>query len=240
MHIRSNTESKVIEEQIKSFYSKIMFPGEYTFDDLSFYDEIVVNDFLSAYDNAVSGNERILDLGCGSGFICNFIGRKYPGVVIDAVDFSDSIDYATKFSKDHQINNIRYYKTNFFNFKPKGKYDIIISNGVLHHIPEYLTAIEKAKSLLKKQGKIVAGVYNSYGKLAKQLFPIKYRCKLLCEDQESVPYETSFTNKEFLNFFNDFKIKSIYPSFKNHFVDAYNIFNYKNGGLTIYELEAST
>jgi hypothetical protein len=79
-------------------------------------------------------------------------------------------------------------------------------------------------------------VYNYYGKSIKKIFPITYRSELLRTDQEDVPYETNFTNKEFLNYFKEFKINTIHPSINNQLVDITNLMNYANGGLTVYNL----
>jgi 2-polyprenyl-3-methyl-5-hydroxy-6-metoxy-1,4-benzoquinol methylase len=224
------------ESEIKKFYSEINFPGPYTIDDLCYYDTDMCNKFLSKYNDKVIGNERILDLGCGSGFITNLIAKRHPGVAIDAIDFSNSIDYAENFSRTHNITNIHYIKENFLDWQPTGYYDYIMSNGVLHHIGQHRQAFEKVNSLLKINGLAVIGIYNSYGKIAKSMFNIKYRRHLLYLDQETAPYETSFSHKEFLSYFKNYKLENVHPGVCNHLVDFRNIFNYHNGGLTVYQL----
>lgn len=224
------------QQAVKEFYGKIKFPGPYTLNDLDFYKDILANKFLLPYDNMIQGNERILDIGCGTGFITNLIARRHPGVVIDAIDFSDSIDFAKDFSQTNNIQNVQYFKENFLDWNTSNQYDIIISNGVLHHIIDHQQAIQKLKDLLKLNGLAVIGIYNSYGKLAKNLFKIKYRNHLLYLDQEHAPYETSFTHKQFMSYFPGYTINSVYPSIGTRYVDFVNLFNYNNGGLTIYQL----
>jgi len=219
-------------EEIKKFYSKLKFPGMYTIQDLEFYDDVICNDYLNFYNNAVIGCKSVLDVGCGSGFILNFLARKYPNIHFDAVDFSDSIDYSIWFSKQHQINNITYHKIDFLEWKMEKQFDLVISNGVIHHIPQYNIAIEKIKKLSSK--KIAIGIYNSYGKLLKKIIPINYISDVLYADQEKCPFEISFVDVEFRQFFLEYSLLKIYPSCKNYFVNFYNLFNYKNGGLTIY------
>lgn len=222
--------------QVQDFYSAIKFPGLYSIDDLNFYKQGIHNNFLSIYNVGVQGCGRVLDVGCGTGFITNLLAIKNPKIKFDAIDFSDSVDYAWRFSVKNKIKNVNYIKDDFFNFNPAGKYDCIISNGVLHHMPDYPLAIEKLKSMIKPKGKLILGVYNSYGKSVKKIVPVKYRSELLRADQEDVPYEVSFTNQEFLSYFPEFKINVIYPSINNRLVDLSNLLNYKNGGLTIYNL----
>jgi 2-polyprenyl-3-methyl-5-hydroxy-6-metoxy-1,4-benzoquinol methylase len=229
-----------IASQVRKFYGDIKFPGLYTINDLDFYQENIHNDFLSSYNNGVKNCTTVLDVGCGTGFITNLLAIKNPNLKIDAIDFSDSIEFANEFSKLNNITNITYYKEDFFNFKTDQQYDCIICNGVLHHMPEYENAINKFKNMIAPNGKLILGVYNRLGKTVKKVIPVTYRSELLRADQEDVPYETNFSNKEFLNYFLDFNIDSIHPSFNNQLVDLSNLLNYKNGGLTVYSLTRKT
>ena len=225
-----------IASRVRKFYSEIKFPGLYTIDELSFYKDSIPNNFLSIYNNGIQGCTRILDIGCGTGFITNLLAIKNLNTRIDAVDFSDSIEVAIEFSKEHNITNVTYYKEDFFKFKSSEKYDCIICNGVLHHMPDYKIAIERIKSMIPPEGKLILGVYNQFGKSVKKIIPVTYRSELLRIDQEDVPYEINFSNQEFLNYFSEFTVNNIYPSFNNRLVNISNLLNYQNGGLTVYDL----
>jgi len=218
--------------EIKEFYSRLQFPGTYTIADLEFYDSVVCNEYLKIFDEAVSKSKTVLDIGCGSGFIINFLARRYPNVLFDAVDFSDSIDLAKQFSKTHGINNIKYYKEDFLTWKTDKTYDVVLSNGVLHHIPEYNCAVDKISRLATD--KVIIGIYNTYGKLLKRVSKIQYTSDILYIDQEHCPFEVAFTDKEFKKLFGMFDICKVYPSFQNRLIDFRNLFNAKNGGLTVY------
>lgn len=228
-----------IESEIKEFYGKLKFPGIYSIKDLEFYDEYVCNKYLKFFDDAMSTSSSVLDLGCGSGFITNFLARRHPDIKFTAVDFSDSIDYAKEFSKENNINNVKYLKTNILNLTSEEKFDCVLSNGVLHHIPEYDSAIRILKSLVKDNGQLALGVYNSYGKLLKKVFPINYTNTILALDQEAVPFEVTWSHSEFRNLFSEYNIKLAMPSIRNRFIDMVNLFNFKNGGLTVYLLKKS-
>lgn len=225
-----------VASQVRKFYSEIKFPGLYTIDELAFYQDVISNDFLSIYNNGIQDCTQILDVGCGTGFITNLLAIKNPDVLIDAVDFSDSIEFANEFSKEHTITNVTYYKEDFFKFKAVKQYDCIICNGVLHHMPDYKTAIKKFKDMITPNGKLILGVYNRFGKAVKKIMPVTYRSELLRADQEDTPYEVNFSNQEFLDYFSEFNVNTIYPSLNNKLVDISNLVNYNNGGLTVYNL----
>jgi ubiquinone/menaquinone biosynthesis C-methylase UbiE len=220
--------------EVKEFYSRLQFPGTYTIEDLKFYDSTVCNDYLKIFDDAVSQSSSVLDIGCGSGFIINFLARRHPNILFDAVDFSDSIDVAKQFSNNHGIYNISYYKEDFLTWNTDKTYDLVLSNGVLHHMPKYKQAVSKIHELATD--KVVIGIYNKYGKLLKRVVKVQYSSDILYIDQEHCPFEVSFTDKEFKSLFDTFGIHKVYPSFQNKLVDFRNFFNAKNGGLTVYSM----
>ena len=225
-------------QAIKEFYSKLQFPGPYTIDDLNFYSDDIINDYLKIFDEHTKHAVRVLDVGCGSGFIVNFLANRHPNIIFDAVDFSDSIDFAQQFSSEHNIKNINYYKEDFLLWDAEYKYDLVLSNGVLHHIPEYQSAVKKIHNLAT--GTVLIGIYNSYGKLLKRVFNINYVNQTLYLDQEHCPFEVSFSDRQFKELFDEYDVISVYPSFCNRLVDFYNLFNAGNGGLTIYVLQQKT
>lgn len=220
------------EHQIKEFYSDLKFPGPYSIEELEFYDQHLINPFLKFYNDAIQDCKNVLDIGCGSGFIVNFLARRNPDIKFDAIDFSNSIDYARQFSNTQAITNVIYHKENFLDWQASFSYDVVICNGVLHHIPKYQQALEKIKNLTTN--KIAIGIYNSYGKFLKKFLKINYINQILYADQEQCPFELTFNDKEFRNLFKEFNLTTTYPGYKTHLVDLYNLINYSNGGLTLY------
>lgn len=222
------------EEQVRDFYSNIQFPGTYDISQLEINTNYI-NPYLKFYHNSVQTGTHCLDIGCGTGLISNFLAKNNPNINFDAVDFSESIEYAKDFAQIHNLKNINYLKYNFLEFPIYKKYDVVICTGVLHHMPEYIAAINLIKNLANK--KIIIGIYNTYAKLIQKNIKLDYANETYRLDQESVPFELSFTNKELLDLFKEYKLTSVYPSINNKLVDFKNLFNYKNGGLTLYEFE---
>jgi 2-polyprenyl-3-methyl-5-hydroxy-6-metoxy-1,4-benzoquinol methylase len=224
----------MLAEKIKKFYSELHFPGRYTWEDISFYNEYGIhNIYLKEIDKVLQHGIDVLDIGCGTGLVSNLFASRYKSS-FTALDFSDSIDYAQKFAKDNSIKNVNWVKKDFLQFNTEKQYDVIICCGVLHHIPKHEQALATMKRLLKPNGILVLAVYNKYGKILKKLFKIDYKSDILYQDQENNPFELSFTNKQVLDMCKDLKFKRSSPSIRNYLVDSLAWTNSKNGGLVLY------
>lgn len=225
----------MITEEIKKFYSDLHFPGRYSWEDLKFYeDQGIHNIYLREINSVMRDDISVLDVGCGTGLVSNLFADKYKNSRFTAVDFSDSIDYASNFAKTNGIKNVNWVKQDFLQFETEQQYDIIICCGVLHHIPQYHHALAKIKNLLKPGGKLVLAVYNPWGKILKQFFKINYNCDILYQDQENNPFELSFSNSQVRDMCKDLKFHRSAPSISNHFVDLLALNNSENGGLVLY------
>lgn len=225
---------KIKSNKVKDFYSKLKFPGCYSIEDLQFYDKEIKNPYLKIIDDHLENNTNILDVGCGAGYILNLFASRYQSQ-FTAVDFSDAINYSIEFSQKHNIKNINYKKIDFLNINLSCQYDIVICQGVLHHIPDIDNAIQNLKSITKK--KLILSVYHPTGKLLKKYVNINYKNEMLRIDQEEVPYETSFTQKQVLTLFNNFKLVDSYPSNPCFEFISSPLKHSINGGLITYVLE---
>jgi 2-polyprenyl-3-methyl-5-hydroxy-6-metoxy-1,4-benzoquinol methylase len=222
-------------QEIKEFYSKLHFPGRYTCEDLQFYEEQGIhNVYLREIERILVDGMDVLDIGCGTGLVSNLFAKYRPNSQFTSIDFSDSIDYASNFAKENNINNVKWVKKDFLEFKTVKRYDVIICCGVLHHIPEYERALTKMKELLKPGGKLILAIYNKYGKILKRIVNIKYHNDVLYQDQELNPFELSFTNRQMLDMCKDLNFDLVSPSYNNKLVDFYACFNSVNGGLALY------
>ena len=223
----------MIDNSVKTFYDVNQFPGPYTLEDLHYHIPDVQNPYLKIIDNYITSDVKtVIDVGCGTGVISNLFAMKNPNINFTACDFAESIIFAEKFAVHNNINNIKYHKANFLEFgvQHKSKYDLVICQGVLHHIPEYENAIKYLSKLINPGGTLILGVYNPYGKILKKFFKIDYLNDILYKDQELNPFETSFTVQQVKNYFKELTLVDAYPSQSN--IRA--LFNSRNGGLTTY------
>jgi 2-polyprenyl-3-methyl-5-hydroxy-6-metoxy-1,4-benzoquinol methylase len=213
---------------IKEFYDTLHFPGQYTVADIS----EIKNKYLYTINSAIQDHQSVLDVGCGTGLITNFLALRHPTSQFTGIDFSESINVAQKFSRTHGINNASFIQKDFLKFDSQQKYDVVICQGVLHHIPDFQPAALKLSELAQKT--LIVGVYHPWGKWVKKYFKVAYHSNMLAKDQESHPFELSFTCNEIIEMFPKFKLCRSYPSHINMISQIEALFNYQNGGLITY------
>ncbi|MGQ9721164.1 MAG: class I SAM-dependent methyltransferase [Candidatus Jordarchaeum sp.] len=99
----------------------------------------------------VKENQRFLEVGCGSGAVSKHIAENYhlnvTGTDLDA----DQIELALESVKD--VPTIRFLEADATKLPFKDNdFDIVLSFGVMHHIPNWLDALEEIKRVLKPKG----------------------------------------------------------------------------------------
>ena len=92
----------------------------------------------------------VLDVGCGSGLLVHYLDDGKMSVTGIDTDFS-CIEYC----KNNYIpDNIMFRQNDFLSFETTYKYDVITFVASMHHM-DMEAAINKAKSLLNKNGKMI-------------------------------------------------------------------------------------
>jgi SAM-dependent methyltransferase len=109
---------------------------------------------------------RVLELGCGTGWLSILLAHYY-GCSVTGVDFNPvAIEQAGKLNEmvhPDKPSNPDFEVADLFLFDAPA-FDIVISHGVLHHTDNCMQGIRKACGLTKKQGHIIIGLYNRFGR----------------------------------------------------------------------------
>lgn len=164
----SDNDNVTIKQSL--FYNSTLFPNYDDMDDYaSLYDKASKSIFAKKLDLEIPFGSNILEAGCGTGQMSIFLSRFKR--TIHAIDISKgSLILAKNFITKNNINNVHLYRMNIFKlFFQKDYFDIIISNGVLHHTRDAELAFNNLVKYLKKDGLIIIGLYHKYGRFIHNL-----------------------------------------------------------------------
>ena len=95
--------------------------------------------------------KKILDIGCGTGETLTFLKSEFPNSELFGVDLSES---AIKYSKSRGHKQIYKASATSLPFKDD-TFNIVLLLDVLEHIKDHQKAVNEAKRVLKKKGKII-------------------------------------------------------------------------------------
>jgi carbamoyltransferase len=155
-----------VTEAVKAFYEETPFPNYDEHDSVrSLIDKSRRGIYAHMLNEGLPYNGRILEVGCGTGQLTNFLGISCREVV--GVDLClNSLRLAEHFRSEHELERVRFAQMNLFRpcFTP-GQFDVILCNGVLHHTADPYGGFKGLVPLLKPGGHIIIGLYNTYGRL---------------------------------------------------------------------------
>ncbi len=121
----------------------------------------------------LKGNEKILDIGCGSGTFTIKLAKKYPKSRIIGADISEKvIGFAKKEIKKRKIKNVSFIVSGANKIKTNEKFDVVIISHLIEHLENPLGALKEIKSRLKKGGKLFLTTpnYSSLWPIAEFVF----------------------------------------------------------------------
>jgi len=153
--------------QIQSkFYNEVKFPNYDEIDDFgTLLDKSERSTFFKKLDQEIKMFSKVLEAGCGTGQLSLFLSR-YQRQIFSIDLSSGSLDLGENFRKKTDIENLFFLKMSLFNLCFKEDFfDVIISNGVLHHTDNPRLAFIELTKHLKRDGYIVIGLYHKYGRI---------------------------------------------------------------------------
>ena len=150
---------------------------------LAFYEELPFNYRESAENSAeairsqnaaahypvlpplLSNETRVLDVGCGAGWLSNGIAFHY-GSRVTGIDFNPvAVERAQQVAATLDLDNVGFRTADLFEYGTEVPYDLVVSIGVLHHTADCHAAVRKACSaLVRPGGHVMIGLYHQYGR----------------------------------------------------------------------------
>jgi len=161
---------------VKEFYEEIPFPNYDDLDDrTSLQAKARRGIFADLLDQQLPPDSLILEAGCGTGQLTNFLGMHWQRRVIGADMCMNSLGVANGFRSKFAIVNASFLQMNLF--QPPfadGTFDVIISNGVLHTTADPEGGFRSLSAKLKPGGIFIVGLYNWLGHL-----PTRWRGRVI-------------------------------------------------------------
>jgi len=154
--------------EVAAFYEARPFPGYMPGDDASaLLDRCRRSPFLRALDEAIAPDARVLDAGCGTGQIGNFLALAAPRRrVVGADRCAASLAAAEGFRSRAEVDNLALVRADIFALPlPAAAFDVVISRGVVHHTPDPVRATLSVCSHVRPGGVLLLGIYESIARL---------------------------------------------------------------------------
>ena len=152
-----------------NFYKELPFNiyGSLTaaVDQIKKFDPLIVYPELGKIINQFKKKIKIIDFGCGGGWLVNSMSYHHKNKVeITGIDFNPKvIEYANKI-KDLCNLDSKFFTSDIFEFKSSEKFDLVISLGVLHHTNNCHEAIRYITSFNDQNSYLFLGLYHKYGR----------------------------------------------------------------------------
>jgi SAM-dependent methyltransferase len=156
-----------VTEIVKAFYEENPFPN---YDEIDSEETLVEKArkgvFARLLDEQIPQGAFVLEVGCGTGQLTNFLGMHYNRKVFGSDMCLHSLRLANGFRDRCGIKNAGFVQMNLFRpcFKQQA-FDLVVCNGVLHHTADPLGGFNSIARLVKPNGVIVIGLYNKIGRL---------------------------------------------------------------------------
>ena len=166
-----------VTHKVKEFYEANPFP-KYLDDDSpdSLRERSLASPSARHLDTEISPHARILDAGCGTGQLANFLALQKGRQVIGADLSINSLYHAKHFKDRCAIHNAGFLQMNLFRppFR-KAIFDVVIANRVLHHTRDPQHGFRQLASLLKPDGLFVLSLYNPLGRAGNNMRRLLYQ-----------------------------------------------------------------
>ncbi len=166
-HGDTSDTCRTITHNVQDFYEDAPFPNYNSFDNVSvFVERARQGIFARLLYEQIPANSHVLEVGCGTGQLSNFLAATTMSRVYATDMTRASLRLGQKFARDNKIGGIEFLQMNLFRpcIRPFSM-DVVISNGVLHHTYNTKRAFLSISRLVKPGGYIIVGLYNRIGRL---------------------------------------------------------------------------
>lgn len=164
----TSTEPGRVDEvarRVRQFYEACSFPG---YEDVETPFDLARKAgkgiYMQLLDEQVPWSARVLDAGCGTGQLVNFLSvmnRRATGI-----DLSwNSLRKGRAFKDRFDLEHARFVQMDIFRLALReASFDYVFTNGVLHHTADARGGFRALCRLVRPGGYLVIGLYNPFGR----------------------------------------------------------------------------
>ncbi|WP_332771078.1 methyltransferase domain-containing protein [Phenylobacterium sp.] len=157
-------------EAVRRFYDQAPFPGYPPRDSLAWLRaRAEASPFAQLLDQAIPGDARIVEVGCGTGQMTLNLARA-DRIVVGADLTLASLQLGAQAARRFGVDRALFVETDLH--RPslrEGAFDVVYSSGVVHHTPDPRAAFACIARLARPGGMIVVGLYNAVARLPLRL-----------------------------------------------------------------------
>lgn len=172
---KDSAEAIEITKNVKAFYEENPFPN---YDGIEEFGDLVTkgnqNPFTVRLLKAIGYNKTILEAGCGTGQLGNFLqlnNNHHLGIDLSLSSLGAGLEHKLR----NGLPRSSFCQQNIFDLGIKDEsFDVVIAHGVLHHTFDARKAFECVAKKAKPGGIVMVGLYNSYARV-----PTWIRAKLM-------------------------------------------------------------
>jgi carbamoyltransferase len=214
-----------VTDIVKQFYEETPFPNYEDIDTArALLEKARAGVFARLLNDQIPYDARVVEIGCGTGQLTNFLSIAHRSVI--GIDIClNSLRLGQRFADNNGLTRATFAQMNLFRPALKSDFfDVVISNGVLHHTADCRMAFQGIGRLVRPGGYLVVGLYNAYSRSLHYARRSLYRWtgvtgraldphfkdtgsvgrkKAWFQDQYCHPHETAHTMDEVLDWMRD-------------------------------------
>jgi SAM-dependent methyltransferase len=157
-------------ETVRRFYDAAPFPGYPPRDNLqALRARADRNPFVRLLDEAIAGDARVVEVGCGTGQMCLYLARADRIVV--GMDLSRAaLRLGAEAARRFGVGGVQFVESDLRNPGVRaGAFDVVYSSGVLHHTADPRASFAGLVRLVRPGGAVVLGLYNAFARVPTRL-----------------------------------------------------------------------
>jgi SAM-dependent methyltransferase len=161
----TNDAKDDVTELVKQFYEKTPFPN---YDDLdnrrALLEKARAGRFARLLNEQIPYSAPVVEIGCGTGQLTNFLSIAHRSAL--GIDVClNSLRLAQSFKEANGLDRATFAQMNLFKPALKdGFFQVVISNGVLHHTGNCRAAFKRVGQLTSPGGFLVIGLYSAFSR----------------------------------------------------------------------------